>query len=345
VELLVVIAIITLLVAISAGAAMQVISYQRSSNTTTTLQTVTSALERQCKAVVDKARADTIPASVTSIANSSSSTPTNNDRRARVIWIKLRLKEFFPMNYSEALAPSQLPPQFYKPPSPGTPPVGASDLPPVPTYVKVLTDSGVTTSSTDPKVWPTESAVTLLLALQQGYGGNAFTQDSLPASSLGSGPGTLKGLIDGWAQPICFYRWPLGNSAIDQSNPAGASQLYRDPLDPEGLLLDPTWNNAANYFGYSGVWWFEQYCHPVHSGATPSSYTPASVYTVPVLTSAGRNTRLGYVQPAAGLVPPFKTTPYPSPLLPDLMIPDSNDLEGALDNIDSYRLRLGAKGD
>jgi prepilin-type N-terminal cleavage/methylation domain-containing protein len=346
VELLVVIAIITLMVAITAGTAMQVMSYQRSSNTGTTIQMINSALERQWKAVVDQARNETVPADVASIAYSASSPPANNDRRARIIWTKLRLKQIFPMNYSEALAPWQLPPQFTSPPLPSVPPVTASDLPRVLAYVKALSDAGITIANTskDPKVWPTESAVTLLLALQQGYGGNTFSQDSLPASSLGQGPGTLKGLMDGWQQPICFYRWPLGNDDVNQSNPAGAAQIYRDPLDPEGLLLDPLWNNPTNYFGYGGVWWFEQYCHPVHVG-DQSSYTPKAWYTVPIITSAGRNNRLGYVQPSAGLTPPFRQTPYPSPLLPDLMIPDPNDREGALDNIDSYRLRLGARGD
>src|SRR5437660_1405276 len=101
VELMVVIAIIGVIIALTTAAAMQVVSYQRSSTTNGTIQTVNSELQKQWAAVIALADKDALPPVVISMAG-------GNERRARVIWKKLRLKEAFPMNFKEALTPWSL---------------------------------------------------------------------------------------------------------------------------------------------------------------------------------------------------------------------------------------------
>jgi hypothetical protein len=63
---------------------------------------------------------------------------------------------------------------------------------------------------------------------------------------------------------------------------------------------------------------------------------------VPTFVSAGRNSRIGLSQPPIQL--PSIGSPYQSPLLPDTMTVDANDPEGANDNVLSFRIRLGGRG-
>jgi hypothetical protein len=238
-----------------------------------------------------------------------------------------------------------------------------SDLSGKGSYAAYFSAEGITaaSASANPYVWPAESSVTLLMSLQIGRSGNTFTEDLLPATALtttgqqpAAGPPLLLGLpavagpkqvVDAWGNPLVFYRWPapyVGDTTaddlnVDSSSPAGpapsASLPFRDPLDPEGLLSDPTWNNFANnYTNKMGVYWFEQLLHPVHQGSTAATYAPASYFMRPVIVSAGKDGILGLVQPGAS----------PSPLLPDTMTVDStpqNASRNDQDNIYSYRLR------
>src|SRR5215471_17902198 len=95
IELLVVIVIIGLLLTISAATAMRVLARQKSSNTETLITTLARALNQHWMAVVDQAKTESIPPGVLTLAG-------NDDRRARVIWIKLRLRQEFPMTFAEA---------------------------------------------------------------------------------------------------------------------------------------------------------------------------------------------------------------------------------------------------
>jgi prepilin-type N-terminal cleavage/methylation domain-containing protein len=406
VELLVVIAIIGLLAAITAGASVQIIAYQRVSNAETMVRMLDDALRQQWKLVVEAAKREQPPATVQGWAFAANS--VNNDKRAQVIWAKLRLKQIFPMNFSEAQNPGRLPPQY------GSSPL-LTDLPGNPTYVQVLTNAGVTGSAVATQ-WPFESSAMLLLALSQGYGGAKFSPELLPSGAIAETPGGLPQVVDPWQVPIVLYRWPTvqseavtvsaisGNTvtlAIVQNiyaNPANlqsapgapavnttcttafpgmgvqvtvanptnitsGSELilfkladavdsnpnknakFPDPLDPEGTLVDPTWNSWSNYQSHGGVWWFEQYCHPVHIGSDQATYTPQPLFVAPVICSAGRNNNLGLAQQLT-LVPPISAgsaNPYQSPLLPDLMIPDGTGND--FDNVYSFRLRQGARGE
>src|SRR5207247_4848938 len=103
-----------------------------------------------------------------------------------------------------------------------------------PTYQTVLNSAGITSRSLLPNLWPAESSLLLLLALQQAYNTSAsrFDPDSLPPAALGTYQGTgLKMFIDPWQQSLAFYRWPAGNAEVDASNPSGPGIAYRDPLD------------------------------------------------------------------------------------------------------------------
>src|SRR6516225_5863841 len=92
VEMMVVIAIIAVLAGLSAAAYFKWIDIKSQDTTETNLRRVDELLKRQMKAIVDKAgsNAEVIPQSVLTMAG-------GDRRRARVIWIKLRLKQEFPM--------------------------------------------------------------------------------------------------------------------------------------------------------------------------------------------------------------------------------------------------------
>ena len=98
VEMLVVIAIIAILVSLSAAAVFKVIGVQRANNTQLTVKSASSLLDKQWAAVINQAKNEQIPVSVMTLAG-------NDPTRARVIWTKLRLRQEFPMNISEARLP------------------------------------------------------------------------------------------------------------------------------------------------------------------------------------------------------------------------------------------------
>jgi hypothetical protein len=198
-----------------------------------------------------------------------------NDRgRAQVIWTKLRLKQTFPNNFTEALNPAPLPPLSY--------------------YTTKLNALGYTTASTTlPSPYqtqPWESSVCLLWALQRGEDGPALKESDFGTGSLKDfgptqniPPQTVKGLIDDWGTPLAFCRWPVNST---QLNPTGA-QLgdKNDSDDPSGLLESSTWQTSG------GLSWFQQYCHPLVAHAAG---TEASTYRIyPLIVSAGPNKKLG----------------------------------------------------
>jgi prepilin-type N-terminal cleavage/methylation domain-containing protein len=405
-ELLVVLAIIGILAAISIAVSVQLIASQRSRNTEDIIRTLKTVLDKHWAAVVAQASTEPLPATTTSVLMAMAN---GDPQRAKAIWIKLRLRQEFPMNFSEALYPWLLPAPLnannpYISTNGAFPNYGGNILPPKPAYRDALRNAGIyvidagessgyvdpytgvtrtnaasqhaqfpdpnAATVANPAVWSfaDESAVCLLLALKQSRGGVApLTEDMLPPSAItqatadvvhmvdGTMPlGNLKMLIDAWRQPIVFYRWPAGNTDVNATDPADthtSSQVFRDTTDPQGLLMSPNWNSSVQWSAQGGVWWAEMYSHPMHGPLTPFSPAPtaysttyaaaASYFMTPVITSAGRNSSLGLVQQA--IFVPGAVVPITSPLLPDIMIDDGSG--DANDNIDSYRLRQGARGD
>jgi hypothetical protein len=379
---MVVILIIAVLAAITAAGAFQVMSGRRSANTDITVKKVEDALLKQWQKVIDEASKEPIPDVYLNqqvdasgqLASWGILDMAGGDlKRARVIWIKLRLKQEFPQNLMEVLYPNG--PQVGRR-GPGNrfvtylPQFTLPQLPPKATYAHALRNAQAVNS---PGTVPSENSAMLLLALTQGRTGRDFNPDDLGAGSLGdcildrpvwppppvsppffpAARVTMKQIVDAWNNPVVFWRWPVGNPEIQGSNPAvggSLSEKFRDPVDPEGLLVHPGWNNWPNYSSYQGVWAFEMLFHSVHIGTNVPFYLPGSqpraYYSSPVVVSAGKNGFLGIQGP---VVPPPPSSPappgWPPPisLLPDPMAPDGSG--AANDNIYSTRLRLGARGD
>jgi prepilin-type N-terminal cleavage/methylation domain-containing protein len=363
VELLVVFAIIAILAALTATAVFKVISVQQSNNTQLTIKTLSSLLDKNWAAVIRDHQTDRIPDSVMAIAGFE-------ERRARVIWIKLNLKKEFPMNLTEAVNPVSLPSAIVNLAPPNSllrqfliPAVDVQGLGPKPAYIAAITRATqiqgavINANSTDLDAWPLESSFTLVMDLQQNRAGSAFAEESFTANALateifkwgGSPPQAIqpallvgpKMVVDAWTTPLVLYRWPVGNTDFQTMN---TKTTYPDPLDPQGTLMDPRWNNYANWTALQGVWWFEKYCHSVHQGNTQTMYKPFACYTEPTIVSAGPDHILG-IQPAAALINFSGSTVGPAPNLPDEMNVNTGTNSAWFDNIASYKLRTGGTGD
>jgi hypothetical protein len=159
------------------------------------------------------------------------------------------------------------------------------------------------------------------MLLQQSRGGYTFKVDeALASTEIRQYPDGLNEIADAWGSPIVFFRWPTAwpdlNSIAPRSPPAIFPRDY-DPADPEGLLgaavTTPT--GLVAWYKSVGGQSFQALCHAVPSGN----------YMTPVVMSYGRNGRPGVLWPN--------------------MAPDPADPTGSDDNIFSYRLRLGGRGD
>src|SRR5262245_22356018 len=96
VELLVVIAIIGILVALTAGAVVRFIGVQARDNTEVAMRKIQPLLQNQWKAVIDQAKTEPISQNAMVMAG-------GDERLARIIHIKLRLRQEFPANYNEVM--------------------------------------------------------------------------------------------------------------------------------------------------------------------------------------------------------------------------------------------------
>jgi prepilin-type N-terminal cleavage/methylation domain-containing protein len=320
VELLTVVAIIAVLVSLVASATFQVIGVQQKRTTETTIKKVADALDQQWQAVVDQARKETVlNTNVLSLAQS-------NARRQKVLWVKLRLKQEFPMNFSEAKSPA---PTY----------IDAR-----PSYVDAL--GGTNWTPPDPTVFPeAQASACLYLALKQNRRGMNFDIDSaLSSAEIGTTPPftftksgatktlTFNTIVDGWGNPIVLYRWPTGNTELTPSG-GWSAPPFRDPQDPEGTLCDPSWTGAATFQGICH--------HPLF----PTSSPPKTAYLTPVLASAGAQ----YAQKLKKVTTPMYQSVFG---LNANMGPDGNvgppavpSTGNDIGNIYSYRLREGARGD
>jgi len=340
-ELLVAIAVISILVALTAAGVFQVVETQRENNTKNTMLTVDKLLKQQMKAVMEKADKETVPPSVIALSGSDANAP----KRARLIWKKLRLKQEFPMTFAEAKQPWLT----FAGTSVGVQP---TDLPAKQSYVNALASLPATINTGSMPFL--ESSALVLLALQEKREGVALNIDELGSAAidLSSGVvpsfngGGLKKLVDGWNNPIAFFRFPTsndattpGNNALDASNPAGPSDTaakFRDPYDAQGLLLNPSWNNFTSWSTSGGVASFENLCHVVHAPnsttATSANYQVWPRYMVPVLVSPGRDGKWGINNA-------FHPSANPQVGVNPNMSIDANSQTHAFDNVYSYQLK------
>lgn len=297
VELLIVMTIIAVLAALTISASMRFIAIAEVRTTETLVHKLHDALDKHWKAVVAKAQQEPyekIPGSVITMAG-------NDANRARVIYVKLRLKQEFPMNFREILMPD---------------PKG---LPSLPTYVKAVTGKGDSAER--------ECSACLLLALSQARSGIVTNMEDFGAefvrnlneSGTPNDPKVFKGFVDSWNQPVVFTRWPT-NDEVNALNPAktGSQTRFADPQDPTGTLLNPQWFNSSNRKVPNG---FEALCHVISPNPNVAPSVRQAYYTVPVVWSKGPDKQPG--------------------LTLDTMLPDGTGKGYDNDNIYSFRLRLG----
>jgi len=268
IELTVVLLVIGLLVALTAGTVVRVMDSQKKSNTQVTLNKLQSQLTKQWSAYKDLYWKEN-PANVNGGGawTAVQAMAGGDQRRARVIWVKLRLKQTFPVSFSEALNPAP--------------------LPPLPTYQVALGQLGITAATAPNPPAAYESSACLLLALQQSVSGGGAKLEDLGVSSsiqpISAGTGTINIFVDHWNSPLQFCRWPTGDAIPLGNSAAGQPGAANDPGDPEGTLTVQAWQNTYRTQ-------FMNLCHylPPRTGAAPTSNV-----VVPLVASCGPDKNLG----------------------------------------------------
>jgi prepilin-type N-terminal cleavage/methylation domain-containing protein len=234
IELLVVIAIIAALVALSASAVIKFLGSQQQANTQSTLDRTQAKLNVAWAKVKDQAFKETIDPSVDAWirTNITGTGDANSTGRVRAVYVKLRLRQVFPMNFNEAL----------NKPIPFGVSTIQSPLQPLPAYVTYLSKVGISGSLALAATDNFESSACLLMALQRGQSGAGFDLADLTsggsAGSYMNGTSSIPYLADAWGKPLHFARFPTGSTIL---NPAGALPGNNDPGDPQGYLNDTNW--------------------------------------------------------------------------------------------------------
>lgn len=280
VELLVVLAIIAVLLSMTLGAVQQFRKTGGAKVTESNIKLVKTLLERQWSTVSEKAQRETIT-TLSTIMTNFAGTDALKDLRARVIYVKLRQRQAFPMTFDEVLR--------------ATPPTGA--LPTLPAYKQQLNDLGYNSgnAASYPSV-AVQNAVCLLMILEFGPGGGGATNNELTGATakLVASPNLkdVRGLIDGYAQPLAFTRVPTGfanpnTTLVKQpvgniAHPKGASDReFADPADRDGHLAVSAWVTAIG-------------SQPIFTNVM--RYTPVadkSYKIMPVVASGGMDLQLG----------------------------------------------------
>jgi prepilin-type N-terminal cleavage/methylation domain-containing protein len=304
IELLVVMTIIAVLVSLVASATMRIIGVQQEKATETVTHKIGSALDKHWKAVIAAANQESFDNDAIfplQVITPLKSLAAGDEQRMRVLWIKLRLKQEFPMSFSEIVNPV---PNW---------------LPAKATYRAAI--------PTDQTRWPSleeQNSACLLLAVSAARGGIITNLEDFGANAISTAYDPVsrtiayKILVDTWNKPIVFCRWPTANQEVDNSNPAKTgitATKFRDSEDPTGKLLDAAWNNA-NWNTFENGWQL----HSIRKNNAPYAY-----YTTPVVWSAGPDRKYG-----------FTTFDYAH--LRNMAL---DDLGATYDNIYSYRLRIG----
>src|SRR5262249_16338592 len=150
-EVLVVVGILAILAALVASAVFRVLESQKENLSEATVRTLAQELDRHWQAVVNQANKEVIPDWVKDFAGRAANAP-NYEQRARVLWIKLRLKQEFPMNFAEAVKgpiDGNLP-EFKALIAQGIQVPLSYVMPPLPSYVSTLAKLGITAATVNP---------------------------------------------------------------------------------------------------------------------------------------------------------------------------------------------------
>jgi prepilin-type N-terminal cleavage/methylation domain-containing protein len=316
IELLVVMGVIAILMTLTAAGVMAWMNGQARNNTTAQVRGLYAILMQHWDAVV----ADTKKERLWQASDVTSKPPAqypqrvlamadNDNERARILMIKIRLMEAFPVNYSELAfgppgGPSSVPPgDSYATPTSG--PFNPLSL--IPTnrrryrlgYQDAIFDG--TTNSMRWKPAPNgkeslESAVCLYLALSTAKQGINVETDQLKAWMKDVDGSGNKVLADAWGTPLRFYRFSTNNTDLNTVAPLPPTSVgvtnALDPLDVNGKLLTllmPT--NAAGWTSANATV-FDTTIHPrMYTNSTTG--TQQAQYAIPVIASAGPDGRFG----------------------------------------------------
>jgi prepilin-type N-terminal cleavage/methylation domain-containing protein len=281
IELLVVIAIIAALMALSASAVIKYLGSQEEANTKATFNKVQSQLNKAWSKVKDQAYKETIPPQYLPGLQALAGNDANATGRVRTLYVKLKLRQAFPMNFAEALNVAYVNPELA---SWGLPTaVPASPLPALPAYQAYLGKLGITTTLNAQY----ESSACLLMALQRGVSGAGINPEELTRGG-GTGSATLAGgqtipyLTDAWNQPIYFSRFPTGSTFL---NPAGAQPGANDPGDPQGYINSGAWPQALRQ-SFSAL--------ALQQLAPGSAGVALSFKLSPMIASTGQDRKVGF---------------------------------------------------
>jgi len=286
IEMLVVIAIIALLLSLSAGASIKYLDIQEKVNTQFMLDRTEAVLKNQwaqhkSQVFYEKIDADTHQWIAQYLAGNDPSA----ENRIRVIYVKLKQRQAFPMNFNEAL---------YPPLAASGSPCPCAQLQPLTSYVQYLKSRGIGISSG--LSW--ESSACLLMALQRGVGNTGISPEDLTRGGFASVDVSygVPILTDSWKNPVYFSRVPSGCPVL---NPNGAQNGAHDPGDPQGYLQMATWGTTYG---------------PLFSSITQQQLAPANQSFVlkPMLASQGPQRWIG-MNPTTFAVQPGSTSMFSKP--------------------------------
>jgi prepilin-type N-terminal cleavage/methylation domain-containing protein len=270
VELLVVMVVIAVLMSLTAAGVMAWRNAQGRANTDATLKGLQQILAQHWDAVVTETKKEriwsqdelgvTIPSTYPQTLYLPSGSATkdfadNDPDRARILMIKIRLMEAFPMNFNEVPAPGTDP---YATPAGG--PFNPLSLIPFKkrrpyraAYQSMIYDPVLKVAkyklSTQTGRESVESAVCLYAALSTSKQGINLQSEQLKAWMQDVDSTGNPVLADHWGTPFRFYRFATQN--FDSANtkdsmlaliapPAQVVSNAVDPLDPNGKLLNWT---------------------------------------------------------------------------------------------------------
>jgi prepilin-type N-terminal cleavage/methylation domain-containing protein len=304
VELLVVIAIIAILVALTGAGIFYWIGSQQRRNTEGSIRTINTVFNKQWAYVIEEAKKETPSSAVQQWA-----APDPTGERARILWIKLRLVEAFPMAFAEingnAAGAGNTDPIYYLVNNY----IPSTQRKYLDTYQRTLGSTRYSDAGTP--LHSTESAACLLMALGVARGGASLTPDQLGSAGTGdTDQDGIKEIIDGWRKPLAFYRFAWSTTGaplnIQGLNPAAANsrnEKFADPLDPNGVLL--TWPAVAPAKGTPPSPWdpkvfpstramYEALLHPIanNKGAAYANYV------IPIIVGNGPDQQLGLTLPS-----------------------------------------------
>ena len=287
-EILVVVGIIGVLAALTAVAVTKVISGQRGSNTRTAMATIQKTLNEHWAYVVSEAKKETGLDAAFANIDTVFGHDSKGGERNRLIWIKLRLMEAFPRSYQEM----NLPYPHKRIPALNTNPI----MPPNLQKYGATYNSALGGRTNDKKGGLTESSACLLIALSVMRNGTVLNPDVLGSAVADTDGDGLKEFVDGWDNPLVFFRFPTDNKALQDSNPNIGSPraAFADLVDPGGVLLN--WTGAGRTV-------FEANVHKIVS----PFYKGVAAYVQPTIVSMGPNGNMSAI--TVSPLPPPRQTP------------------------------------